>query len=77
MTEAQPQQKFPERIDLTFQAAKAVKSRKTGEDLLVIEARDPKSGSEYSIWVRKFNVADLLIEVGEMVGTIFEASNSP
>ena len=71
MTEVQP--KYPERVDLSWQRCKAVKSRKTGEDLLVIEAKDPKNGNEYSIWLRKLNLAELLTELGAMVGMIFES----
>jgi hypothetical protein len=61
------EQKFPERTDLSSQNFKAVKSRKTGESLLVIEARDPKTGTEYSVWIRKEAVGDLLMEIGAMV----------
>jgi len=66
VSEAPP--KYPERVDLTFQNCKAVKSRKTQEDLLVLEAKDLKSGTEYSLWIRKDSIGKLLIEIGKMVG---------
>ena len=66
MTEIE--RKFPERTDLSFQKCKAVKSRKTQEDLLVVEAKDLKTGELYSVWVRLDAIGLILIELGKMLG---------
>ncbi|MEM2111077.1 MAG: hypothetical protein QXX08_04270 [Candidatus Bathyarchaeia archaeon] len=66
--------KFPERVDLSYQGCKAVKSRKTGEDLLVIEARDPKTGTEYSLWIRRDILGQLLSEIGLMLDNLYSTS---
>lgn len=66
MTE--PERKFLERTDLNFQNCKAVKSRKTQEDLLVVEAKDLKTGELYSVWIRKDAISKLLIEIARMLG---------
>jgi len=66
MTE--PERKFPERTDLNFQNCRAVKSRKTQEDLMVVEAKDLKTGELYSVWIRKDAIGMILIELGNMLG---------
>jgi hypothetical protein len=62
------QSKYPEKIDLNFQNCRAVKSRKTQEDLLVLEAKDYKTGIFYSIWIRKDGISKILTEIAKMIG---------
>ena len=64
----EPEGRFPERTDLSFQNCTAVKSRKTQEDLLVVEAKDLKTGELYSVWIRKDAVGTILTELGRMLG---------
>jgi hypothetical protein len=66
MTE--PERKFPERTDLNFQDCKAVKSRKTQEDLLVVEGKDLKTGELYSLWIRKDAISTVLMEIARLLG---------
>ena len=65
---SEPERQFPERTDLNFQDCRAVKSRKTQEDLLVVEAKDLKTGELYSVWIRKDTISILLTEIARMLG---------
>jgi len=64
---AEQSPKFPERTDLNFEGCKVVKSKKTQETLLVVEAKDRKSGNLYSVWLRGESVGLLLSEIGKMI----------
>jgi polyphosphate kinase 2 (PPK2 family) len=60
------ERKYPDRVDLNLRRIKSVTSKKTNEKLMVLEAED-KAGKEYSLWIHRSNLKELLAEIGKVV----------
>ena len=60
---------FPERTDLNFQDCRWVRSRKTDEDLMVLEANNTKTGELFSVWIRYDGMSKILMEIGKMLSS--------